>query len=151
VRLPRGRIERWLEVLQLAERAAALIAARLGRATVILYGSYARGDFNLWSDVDLIIVSEAFEGVRPLDRYDLIQDLLPPGFQAVPLTPEELAEALARPAWRQALSRGAAMVRDDYGLARLVAEAAGRAESLAVLAEKVRRAGEPRSHDAGRG
>ena len=26
------------------------------KATVILIGSYARGDFNLWSDVDIMII-----------------------------------------------------------------------------------------------
>jgi Nucleotidyltransferase domain. len=35
---------------------------RLGGLTMILYGSYARGDFNLWSDVDVLIISEYFRG-----------------------------------------------------------------------------------------
>ena len=41
------------------------------KATVILIGSYARGDFNLWSDVDVIVISE-FRGnpLRRLERID---------------------------------------------------------------------------------
>jgi uncharacterized protein len=33
-----------------------------------LFGSYAQGTFNDWSDIDLAIVSTAFEGERFADR-----------------------------------------------------------------------------------
>ncbi len=32
------------------------------KCTVALVGSYARGDFSLWSDVDVFIVSSEFKG-----------------------------------------------------------------------------------------
>lgn len=35
---------------------------------VVLFGSYARGDFGKYSDVDLIIVSKAFEKKRIVER-----------------------------------------------------------------------------------
>jgi predicted nucleotidyltransferase len=34
----------------------------------ILFGSYATGGFTEWSDIDLAIVSDAFEGSRIADR-----------------------------------------------------------------------------------
>jgi len=34
----------------------------------ILFGSYAQGTFNDWSDIDLAIVSKAFQGERFRDR-----------------------------------------------------------------------------------
>ena len=34
-----------------------ILEEKLGNTTLILFGSYARGDFNLWSDVDIIIIS----------------------------------------------------------------------------------------------
>jgi len=34
----------------------------------ILFGSYAQGTFNDWSDIDLAIVSTAFDGERFSDR-----------------------------------------------------------------------------------
>lgn len=37
------------------------------KATVILIGSYARGDFNLWSDVDILLISESLSG-NPIER-----------------------------------------------------------------------------------
>ncbi|MCE4613757.1 MAG: nucleotidyltransferase domain-containing protein [Desulfurococcales archaeon] len=93
----------------------------LGRATVILYGSYARGDFNVWSDVDVIIVSEAFEGRRFLQRQALIPD--PPegleGLSPIPWTPGEARVMLRKPAWRKAL-KNAIVVIDDYSIGGLV-------------------------------
>ena len=34
----------------------------------ILFGSYAKGNYNDWSDIDLALVSEIFEGIRIRDR-----------------------------------------------------------------------------------
>ena len=136
--VPRSRIEDWLRVLDLAERLAERLRDSLGPVTVLLHGSYARGDFNLWSDVDVILVSPRFRGVRVLDRYDMIQSLLPPGFEAVPMTPEELRAALAKPAWRQALARGYVVVVDDLGLGQLVARAAGPPRRLEELRRRLR-------------
>lgn len=34
----------------------------------ILFGSYAKGDYDAWSDIDLVLVSEVFEGIRIKDR-----------------------------------------------------------------------------------
>ncbi len=125
MKLPRRRVEVWLEALDKAAATAERLAARLGSVTVILHGSYARGDFNVWSDVDLIVISERFEDIRPLDRYDLISDLLDSGIEVIPMTPREFTMQLAKPAWRHALSRGAVMIRDDYGLAKLIERTVG--------------------------
>jgi len=40
----------------------------------ILFGSYAKGRANEWSDIDLALVSNVFEGVRFTDK-DKIRDL----------------------------------------------------------------------------
>ncbi len=34
----------------------------------ILFGSYANGSANQWSDIDLALVSDTFEGIRFTDR-----------------------------------------------------------------------------------
>jgi len=44
---------------------------------VVLHGSFACGGFNVWSDVDLLVVSERFRGVGILDRYNLLDSSLP--------------------------------------------------------------------------
>jgi len=56
------------------------------RVTAILIGSYARGDFNLWSDIDILLISEDFMG-KPPDRLRNID--APPGYQIIALTPKE--------------------------------------------------------------
>ncbi len=40
--------------------------------TAYRFGSYARGDWNEGSDIDIAIVSDSFEGNRFLDRQKLI-------------------------------------------------------------------------------
>ena len=49
---------------------------------VILYGSRARGDYSWNSDVDLVICSPAFDGVRVLDRFDIIAECSLAGISA---------------------------------------------------------------------
>ncbi len=34
----------------------------------ILFGSYAKGKYDDWSDIDLALISEIFEGIRIKDR-----------------------------------------------------------------------------------
>jgi predicted nucleotidyltransferase len=57
------------------------------QCTVILIGSYARGDFNLWSDIDLLIIGK-FEHnpLRRIENFDF-----PPGYEVILLTPAEIA------------------------------------------------------------
>lgn len=33
-----------------------------------LFGSYAKGNYNEWSDIDIALVSDTFEGIRIKDR-----------------------------------------------------------------------------------
>jgi predicted nucleotidyltransferase len=57
----------------------------------ILFGSYAKGTFDEWSDIDLALVSATFAGERFKDREKMrriklkVSSLLEP----VPYTPEE--------------------------------------------------------------
>ncbi|MEM0153974.1 MAG: nucleotidyltransferase domain-containing protein [Ignisphaera sp.] len=40
--------------------------------SVILFGSYARGDFNEWSDIDILIVVDGELPKRPIERIDIV-------------------------------------------------------------------------------
>jgi hypothetical protein len=62
------------------------------KVTAILFGSYAKGDFNLWSDVDILLVSDEFKG-NPVERLKPLD--IPAGFQVIPLTLKEF-ERLAK-------------------------------------------------------
>lgn len=68
---------------------------RAGLDEAILFGSRARSDWLTTSDVDLIVVSPRFEGVRLLDRMYRLHDCWdgPEELEALPYSPEEFARA----------------------------------------------------------
>jgi uncharacterized protein len=87
-----------------AERASLVDAARAwvsrleGRLPLeraVVFGSVARGDFNRWSDIDLLLVSPAFRG-PPVRRLEQLGDR-PARVQPVCWTPAE---------WHAELDRG---------------------------------------------
>ncbi len=62
---------------------------------IILYGSYASGKADKWSDIDLIVISEDFAKILPLDRLTLLSYAAWPlqaGVEAQGYTPQEIAE-----------------------------------------------------------
>ena len=97
---------------------AAKLRDRFGRLTVILYGSYTRGDFNLWSDVNVLIISEHFRGTDFVTRCVKLNDA-PPKLEPICWTPEEAFKALAKPWWREALKHHVVII-DDYKIAKLL-------------------------------
>ncbi|MEM1582653.1 MAG: nucleotidyltransferase domain-containing protein [Candidatus Bathyarchaeia archaeon] len=84
------------------------------RVTAILIGSFARGDFNLWSDVDILVISEDFVG-SPLERLKGLD--APPGYQVIALTPREFKVLLMRgePMVKEATEYGV-VLRDDLNI-----------------------------------
>lgn len=71
------------------------VAARLpSLIAAVVVGSVARGDFNRWSDLDVLVVADSLPA-RWLDRCDALGPL-PPGLQPIAWTPEELAERRRR-------------------------------------------------------
>lgn len=70
------------------------LEAELGRVDhVILFGSHARGPVHEWSDVDLVVVSPAFEGSLHVDRAARARRFWEPNVPVDILcyTPEEFA------------------------------------------------------------
>lgn len=134
VRIPEKRIREWLNVLDSLVEYARLVGYRLGPVSIILYGSFARGDFNLWSDVDVLIVSDAFEGLRPLDRYDILPAV--ERIEPVPVTLEEFRRMLSKPSWRYAL-RDAVIVVDSLGVEKLLMDVGLKPRRLEELRARV--------------
>lgn len=60
-----------------------------------VFGSVARGDFNVWSDVDVLVVADALPE-RWLDRLAVLAERAPPGVSALGWTPDEWAQEVAR-------------------------------------------------------
>ncbi|GLV49136.1 hypothetical protein TJA_22380 [Thermus sp. LT1-2-5] len=85
----------WEELLAEAQEYARRVREALGEAKVYLFGSVARGDFNLASDVDLLVVSPHLPQ-DPLERLALLQRFNPGRVEAKGLTPEEFARLEAK-------------------------------------------------------
>jgi predicted nucleotidyltransferase len=66
-RVIQGRMAEQRALVGRAERFAGALDQGMGVLAVVVFGSVARGDFNLWSDVDvLVVVREA--GEQLVDR-----------------------------------------------------------------------------------
>jgi hypothetical protein len=111
------RARRREDLVDLASRYADTVRERYGPATVLLYGSVARGDFNLWSDVDVLVVSDALPA-HPLARSEALHRMVLPGIEPKGFTLREYRDAEARddPFIRE-IAKHCVVLRDDLGLA----------------------------------
>jgi uncharacterized protein len=81
--------------LALARRYVSELSDRLPVEAAGVVGSVARGDFNVWSDVDAVVVAEQLPE-DGLERTGLLLSVAPPGIQPVGFTPAELDAGLRR-------------------------------------------------------
>lgn len=84
------------------------------KSSVILVGSYARGDFNKWSDIDIVIISDEISG-NPLERLRKID--IPVGYEVVIWTLDEFRKMLRKknPLAIETVENGI-FLRDDYNI-----------------------------------
>ena len=66
------------KAIELVREYAKRLQKTIGPVTVIVYGSFARGDFNLGSDIDVMIIGDSLPA-RPLARLDLLYSCLDHG------------------------------------------------------------------------
>lgn len=90
----------------------------LGPCTIILFGSYARGDFNLWSDLDLLLVSDYFESIRFLERTNRLPELNR-STDLICWTMKDFKISILKPSWKSAL-RDSIVIADDYNISSLL-------------------------------
>jgi predicted nucleotidyltransferase len=62
---------------------------RLPVTSAVVFGSTARGDFNRWSDIDVLVIVAGLPYSYG-DRWDLVSKGAPPPLQIVAWTPDEL-------------------------------------------------------------
>jgi predicted nucleotidyltransferase len=87
------------------------LARRMPVMGAAVAGSVARGDFNVWSDVDIVLVSEALPNPGPARAEALGRDAAP-GLELHGYTPLEFARAIDRGdrLAREAMERGVILV-----------------------------------------
>jgi predicted nucleotidyltransferase len=80
--------------------------AEIGVDQVLLFGSTAKGERHESSDVDLIVVSEAFEGMPQLKRLGFLQHRwrYREDLEAFAYTPSEFKRVKDRPLMRKILA-----------------------------------------------
>jgi predicted nucleotidyltransferase len=83
------------QLIELARGYVRRLSRRLPVASAVVAGSVARGDFNVWSDVDVVVVAEGLPARSP-DRTALLAEDAPPRVQPVGFTPGELEHARRR-------------------------------------------------------
>ena len=126
--LERRRRERE-ERLKKARRFAKAIRGGISPASVVVIGSTARGDFNAWSDIDVVVVSPRFPK-NPLKRYKILEPHLEPGIEPIPLRPEDLERLVERGApVVEDIIRGITIF-DDLGVLRRLSEGSARRARL---------------------
>ena len=91
--LARRRTER-RKLVSRAREFAASLPDQLAVRAVVVFGSVARGDFNLWSDVDVLVVADRLPETF-LKRLDALAPW-PARVQPVAWTPSEWRHRLAR-------------------------------------------------------
>ena len=79
-------------LLSLARDYVERLSGHIPLVAVAVVGSVARGDFNVWSDVDVVVVAEGLPAREP-DRGSLLVADAPGGVQPVGFTPEEFERA----------------------------------------------------------
>ncbi len=82
------------ELLGRARRYVESLHSDLGLRAAVVFGSVARGDFNQWSDLDLLLIADAVRGSLR-ERLDAL-GWRPPLVRPVPWTPAEWRAELAR-------------------------------------------------------
>ena len=82
-------------LIDLARRYVRVLSGRLPLKAAAVVGSVARGDFNLWSDVDVVVVAGGLPDA-PAERARLLLSGAPAGVQPVGFTPHDLEVGLAR-------------------------------------------------------
>lgn len=82
-------------LLGLAREYVGALSRRLPVIAAAVVGSVARGDFNVWSDIDIVVVAEKLP-LSILEREALLLRGAAPGIQPIGFEPAEFRAALAK-------------------------------------------------------
>jgi uncharacterized protein len=102
-------------LIELARSYVAGLHKRVPVAAAAVVGSVARGDFNVWSDVDVVVVAEPLPARSP-ERSGLLLEDAPAGVQPVGFTPQEFEYAwqAGNPLVREATELGVVLAGKDF-------------------------------------
>lgn len=98
---------------------AECVIRKLANSTILIYGSISRGDFNEWSDIDILIITQEKIPQKPTERLEMIHECIKenPLIEPVIITLSELHKLLNKknPLIIEALEKGIVLI-DRLGL-----------------------------------
>jgi predicted nucleotidyltransferase len=102
-------------LIDLARDYVQRLSGRIRLVGAAVVGSVARGDFNVWSDVDVVVIGEELPPRIP-DRAALLGKDVPAGVEPIGFTPDEFREALSKgdPHAREAMGPGVILAGEDF-------------------------------------
>ncbi|MCS6773746.1 MAG: nucleotidyltransferase domain-containing protein [Thermoflexales bacterium] len=98
----RASTERYAQLRAEAQRIASQLAA-LGAVRVVLFGSLARGEVSLGSDIDLLAIFDAPRSPRELNRWVYQQIDAREAVDLIAHSRQPFSSHSSRPFWRHAL------------------------------------------------
>src|SRR5659263_124716 len=92
-----------------------VISSKLGKFTGVLYGSMARGDNNLWSDIDFLVISDKLPH-NPLKRLEFLYSLTETPIEVKGYTRNEFLKMIEKrnPTELDSLVEGKIIVDDGF-------------------------------------
>lgn len=92
-----------------------VVSFKVGKFTGILYGSMARGDNNLWSDIDFLVISDNLPE-HPLKRLEFLYSLADNPIEVKGYTRKEFLKMIEKrnPIALDALNEGKVVVDDGF-------------------------------------
>lgn len=91
------------------------VSSKLGKFTGVLYGSMARGDYNVWSDIDFLVISDKLPE-NPLKRLEFLYSLTDNPIEVKGYTRNEFLKMIEQrnPLALDALVEGRVIVDDGF-------------------------------------
>jgi hypothetical protein len=111
----RAREQERERLINIARGCVEVLSKRVPVLAAAVAGSVARGDFNVWSDIDLIVVVKNLPARLP-ERSALFAAVAPPGVQTIGFTSEEFESAVSKknPIALEVLSEGVILKGEEF-------------------------------------
>ena len=92
-----------------------IVSSKLGKFTGVLYGSMARGDNNLWSDIDFLVITDKLPQ-NPLRRIEFLYSLTEASIEVKGFTRNEFLNMIEKrnPIALDSLYEGKIIVDDGF-------------------------------------
>lgn len=103
------------DVIDVLTEYSKAVSSKLGKFTGILYGSMARGDYNIWSDIDFLVISDKLPE-NPLKRLEFLYSLTDTPIEVKGYTRNEFLKMIDKrnPLALDALVEGKVIMDDGF-------------------------------------